>query len=228
MKFLSRRARLSHEEKIEQAALRAKLYRVQSQAYLDPPDAGLITFLAENYPFLFPENFSLPPGEEDLKALRVDFTQLFITSSPPYEAAICDESGHLNAGVTDRVADFYRAHGSSRAGGSGRADGSGPDLGSGGARHSSVLAVDHLSVELEFLARLAEEEAAAWRSEKEEEARAHLASAARFLDEHLLRWLPILTVCVEEDAETLFYRKLAAWTREFVLEDRKHIQGLLR
>ncbi|MDA1001458.1 MAG: molecular chaperone TorD family protein [bacterium] len=214
MSLFPRRARLSPEERIEQAALRARLYRVQSRSLLDPPDLELIAFLAANYAFLFPDDFPLPPGEGDMKALRVDFTQLFITSSPPYEAAICDESGHLNAGVTDRVVDFYRARGFD------------PGLGSGA--HAGILAPDHLSVELEFLAHLAEGEAAAWRSRNAEEARAHLASAARFLDEHLLRWMPILTTCVEEDAETPFYRKLAAWTREFALEDRKHIQGLLK
>ena len=40
-----------------------------------------------------------------------------------------------------------------------------PGKGSEGLAHSSVLAMDHLSVELEFLARLASEEADAWEEE---------------------------------------------------------------
>ena len=80
--------RASHAEYAEQARLRAQLYRVQARSMLDPLDAG---FLRENYPFLFPERFEVT--EEALQKLRVDFTNLFVLSSPPYEAALMDESG---------------------------------------------------------------------------------------------------------------------------------------
>ncbi len=165
---------------------------------------------------LFPEGAPRPPGADFLQTLRVDFTHLFILSSPPYEAALLDESGHLNSKTTDRVTDFYRASGYD------------PGRGSGGARHSSVAAMDHLSVELEFLAHLAGAEEEAWRAGEEEGARARLAEAARFMDEHLLRWAPLYTAAMEEEAETGFYRELARWVREFALEDRVHIEGMRR
>ncbi len=207
------RRRAANSEYAGQARLRAQLYRVQARAMLDPLDAELAGFLLENYPFLFPEGFEIT--EEAFQKLRVDFTNLFVLSSPPYEAALMDESGHLNSKRTDDVTDFYRACGYN------------PGKGSEGLAHSSVLAMDHLSVELEFLARLADEEADAWRDGNTESAREKLTLSARFMDEHLMRWMPIYTSSMEEDAETHLYRELAGWIREFVFSDRKYISRIL-
>jgi TorA maturation chaperone TorD len=203
------------EELIEQAALRRQIYRVQAACFLDPPDRKLFAFLAENYPHLLDGEEDIKT-EEGMKALRVDFTNLFLLSSPPYEAALMDESGHLNSKATDRVTDFYRATGFN------------PGQGSGGSRHSGLLAMDHISAELEFLSHLAGREEAAWREDDRALAVESLRHAARFMDEHYLRWMPLLTVSTEEDAETGFYRALAKWTREFTLTDRKHIDGILK
>ena len=205
--------RASHAEYAEQARIRAQLYRVQARAMLDPLDEELAGFLQENYPFLLPEGFEAT--EEALQKLRVDFTNLFVLSSPPYEAALLDESGHLNSKRTDAVADFYRACGYN------------PGRGSEGLAHSSVLAMDHLSVELEFLARLATEEADAWEEGDADLAREKLSLSARFMDEHLMRWMPVYTSSMEEDAETHLYRELAGWIREFAFSDRKYIAGIL-
>ena len=205
--------RASHAEYAEQARIRAQLYRVQARAMLDPLDAELAGFLRENYPFLLPEGFEAT--EEALQKLRVDFTNLFVLSSPPYEAALMDESGHLNSKRTDAVADFYRACGYN------------PGRGSEGLAHPSVLAMDHLSVELEFLARLASEEADAWEEGEADLAREKLSLSARFMDEHLMRWMPVYTSSMEEDAETHLYRELAGWIREFAFSDRKYIAGIL-
>ena len=205
--------RASGAEYAEQARLRAQLYRVQARAMLDPLDEELAGFLRENYPFLLPEKFEAT--EEALQKLRVDFTNLFVLSSPPYEAALMDESGHLNSKRTDAVADFYRACGYN------------PGRGSEGLAHPSVLAMDHLSVELEFLARLASEEADAWEEGDAGLAREKLSLSARFMDEHLMRWMPVYTSSMEEDAETHLYRALAGWIREFAFSDRKYIAGIL-
>lgn len=206
--------RPSDEELAEQAGLRGKIYRVQAAAFLDPPDTELLHFLAENYPFLLPGGFRENP--EALQALRVDFTSLFHLSGHPYEAALVDKSGHLNSHATDRVTDFYRACGFN------------PGFGSGGSQHSGLLAMDHLSAELEFLAHLAEAEEAAWRAGDKALALEQLTRAARFMNDHLLRWMPLFTASLEDDAETDFYRELAKWAREFAFEDRKHIENIIK
>jgi len=200
------RKRPGPEELAEEADLRRRIFRVQAAACLDPPDAALLSFLAENYPFLLPQG---PPKDEaGLQALRADFTNLFHLSAQPYEAALLDESGHLNARATDRVTDFFRA------------------CGYRPAHRPGVMGMDHLSAELEFLAHLAERERDAWREGDEAKAREALGLAARFLDEHLLRWMPVFTAAAEEEAETELYRALARWTREFALADRAHIEKL--
>ena len=137
-------------------------------------------------------------------------------SGHPYEAALMDESGHLNSAATDRVTDFYRSSGFD------------PGRDSGGAKHTGLLAMDHLSVELEFLAHLAGEEEEAWRAGETGRAEEALGRAARFMDAHLLRWMPLFTAAAEEDAETDLYRGLSKWTREFALEDRNHIEKVLK
>lgn len=198
------RKRPGPEELAEEAELRRRIYRVQAAAYLEPPDAALLSFLAENYPFLLPEG---PPRDDaGLQALRADFTGLFHLSAQPYEAALLDESGHLNARATDRVTDFYRA------------------CGYRPAPRAGVMGLDHLSAELEFMAHLAEAEREAWRAGDASKAGETLGHQARFLDEHLLRWMPIFTAAVEEEAETALYRALARWTREFALADRAHVE----
>lgn len=198
------RKRPGPEELAEEAELRRQLYRVQAAAFLDPPDEAFLAFLAESYPFLLPGG--PPHGEEGLQALRADFTSLFHLSAPPYEAALLDESGHLNARATDRVTDFYRA------------------CGYRPVRRAGLVGLDHLSAELEFMAHLAEGERDAWRAGDPRRAGEMLGLAARFLDEHLLRWMPVFTAAVEEEAETELYRALARWTREFALADRTHIE----
>ncbi len=205
----------SSEELIEQAGLRQEIYRVQAAAFLDSPDAELLDFLVENYPFLFPRERQERTASFE-KALRVDFTNLFLISTPPYEAALVDESGHLNSGATDRVTDFYRSCGFN------------PGRGGGVSRNIGLVAMDHISVELEFLAHLAGREENAWRGEDRPLAAESLSGAARFMDAHLLRWMPLLMASTEEDADTDFYRALSKWTREFAFEDRKHIEKILR
>lgn len=88
--------------------------------------------------------------------------------------------------------------------------------------------MDHLSAELEFVAHLSETEEAGWRTGDRPGALEQLSLTARFMDEHLLRWMPLFTASLEEDAETGLYRELAKWTREFALEDRKHIETIIR
>ncbi|MEK6710875.1 MAG: molecular chaperone TorD family protein [Nitrospinota bacterium] len=202
------RRRPTPGELAEEAELRRQLYRVQAAAFLEPPGADLLAFLAESYPFLLPGG--PPRGEEGLQALRADFTSLFHLSAPPYEAALLDESGHLNARATDRVTDFYRA------------------CGFRPVRRAGLVGLDHLSAELEFMAHLAEGEREAWRAGDGAKAGEALGLEARFLDGHLLRWMPVFTAAVEEEAETGLYRALARWTREFALADRAHIEKLRR
>lgn len=85
---------------------------------------------------------------------------------------------------------------------------------------------DHVALELEFLSHLCAGEETAWRRRRADEAAAFLDRERRFLDEHLLRFLPSLVRRVRESGSG-FYTDAAAAGHAFVLHDRDLISLLL-
>lgn len=80
---------------------------------------------------------------------------------------------------------------------------------------------DHISVELEFMQQLALREEQAWREEDENGALDCLKIERKFLEQHLIRWVPIFCEKVIELAELPFYREMAALTKNFIEFDLK-------
>ena len=183
-----------------------------SVALLDPPEIKLLQFLSENYSFLFGENKI--PLEDLIKNLRIDFTNLFVLSSPPYESVLLDKSGYLNSKITDNVNDFFRHSGFN------------PSAKNIGQKFHSVLSMDHISVELEFMSHLAKNQHNSLSEENENEYYKWLNLSSKFLDTHLLKWGPIYLTAIARDSKTIFYKELCAWTQDFILEDRKHIEDV--
>lgn len=87
------------------------------------------------------------------------------------------------------------------------------------------LLPDHAAVELEFMQRLAEREAAA--SETSQPARAAGCRRAQvhFLTSHLRLWFPEFCRQVEASAELSLYREMAALARAFVESDARAMAG---
>ncbi len=75
---------------------------------------------------------------------------------------------------------------------------------------------DHVSVELEFLQKLAEWEADKWAEDDAENAVYCLKVQKKFLDEHLLKWAPELCDKVMDMADLPFYGEMAAVTKQFL------------
>jgi TorA maturation chaperone TorD len=75
---------------------------------------------------------------------------------------------------------------------------------------------DHISVELEFLEKLAQREAAAWSEENAEDAANCLKIEKMFIEEHLSKWIPTFCDKVIARAEAAFYREMAKLTRSFL------------
>jgi TorA maturation chaperone TorD/Pyruvate/2-oxoacid:ferredoxin oxidoreductase delta subunit len=86
---------------------------------------------------------------------------------------------------------------------------------------------DHVALELEFMAHLAQREAEARLQSDEEEVLACLRCQEAFLGEHLGRWLPRFCQQVLAGEAHPFYADLAQRTREYVAQDIAQVRAWL-
>lgn len=75
---------------------------------------------------------------------------------------------------------------------------------------------DHISVELEFMRKLVEWEAAKWSEHDSESAKYCLTVQKKFAEEHLLKWVPKFCSDIIDKATMPFYREMAKVTRDFL------------
>lgn len=78
---------------------------------------------------------------------------------------------------------------------------------------------DHISVELDLMATLAGHEGRAWEKGDLAAAANALDYQAEFLDQHLLKWVPLFCQKVIDTAGMEFYRGLARLTRDFLASE---------
>lgn len=156
---------------------------------------------------MLPPGFPLPEaGEEWLERVRRDHARLFVgpfrVLAPPFGSVYLEEAGKL---MGDSTADALRHYAEA------------------GFKVECPGPPDHVSLELEFMARLAAEEAEAVRDG--DEARAELAKERqrRFFVEHVGKWGPGFASRVCEHARSVFYRELGAATQEFLAKERTRI-----
>lgn len=82
---------------------------------------------------------------------------------------------------------------------------------------------DHISVELEFMQQVTLSEAQAWKDEDKEKALYCRQIEKKFIEEHLICWVPIFCEKVIQQAELPFYREVAGLTRKFIEFERKEL-----
>jgi TorA maturation chaperone TorD len=82
---------------------------------------------------------------------------------------------------------------------------------------------DHISVELEFMQQLTLREEQAWGEEDEDGALDCLKFEKKFIEDHLIHWIPIFCEKVIEVAELPFYREVAALTKNFIEFEKEEI-----
>ena len=75
---------------------------------------------------------------------------------------------------------------------------------------------DHVSVELEFMQQATSREAQAWESSDSEGALYCVKMEKEFLDDHIIKWVPIFCDKVISAAELSFYREIATLTKSFL------------
>ena len=155
----------------------------------DPELAGLVQRLGDEF------------AHADMQALLLDYTRLFLgpvdAPAKPY-GSVWLERGGVFGETTRAVTDLYAQ---------------------GGFELSDDFMdlPDHLCVELEFLYVLLFRQHQALQAgdgQAQEDAR---GLAQRLLDEHLRRWVEPFSAAVADNAQTGFYRELAAFTRQLVI-----------
>ncbi len=75
---------------------------------------------------------------------------------------------------------------------------------------------DHISVELEFMLEAAKREAQAWEENDNDGVLYCLKMEKKFIEEHLIKWLPVFCDKVISEAEMAFYREMAKLTKSFI------------
>ncbi len=156
------------------------------------------------------ENLPKDISQDVLDVMAADFADIYLNytfGASPCESVWIDEDNLALQEPTFQVRAFYRQFAVKAANWRLRAD-------------------DHLVSELEFVATLLGSKSAnktidALSSFERAEA------AARFLDEHLLRWIPLFSKKVEKRAATQLFAGLAALTAAYLEELRVYLEGYL-
>jgi DMSO reductase family type II enzyme chaperone len=147
------------------------------------------------------------PDDESIEDLAVEYARLFLGPGkhiPPYEGVYVENS--LATATADEIARFIESHGFAY-------------------RPEYHDLPDHVSVELEFMAALAGEEAAAWERGEPAAASARSGIQAQFIAAHLLRWLPAFCADVVENAKLPFYREFANLLKGFIASEGQSIES---
>ena len=75
---------------------------------------------------------------------------------------------------------------------------------------------DHISVEFEFMQQLILAEEQAWMDEDRDKAVACRQVEKKFIEEHLINWIPNFCEKVVQETELPFYKAMATLTRSFI------------
>lgn len=136
-------------------------------------------------------------------ATAVDFERVFLRSVQPYESIFRSDDARRGGAIAARVADSYSEFEFNE-----HADG-----------RWRVAGPDHLGMELRAHAHMASREAAAWRSERPDEAAQWVETQRTFLAEHLCTWADVALDALDEVAVNTPYAGLVAEIRRFIADE---------
>jgi TorA maturation chaperone TorD len=181
------------------ASTRSATYRLLGRlalAEIDPSLAQSLDQLSE-----LDQALAASGGVGALQRLRAEYTRTFLMNVHPYESVYLDESAMLNTPRTSLVLEHYRQHEFDPV------------------SAAAVGAPDHLGLELEFMAHLAEREATARRDGNMPLGEVLRDEQIHFCEAHLLKWGPIFGRLLSETAESPFYQTLGEVLETFLLSD---------
>lgn len=155
----------------------------------------------------------LPTCDAMAQTLQLEYARLFIgphaLPAPPYESVYREPLWGVMGETTLAVRQAYEA------------------IGFGLDPEARELP-DHVAVELEFLAHLSDEQAAAWSVADEARAMRWLCHEHAFLEAHLGQWLPAFAERVVVAAAVPFYSGLARIASGFVAQVRGQLGTMVQ
>jgi TorA maturation chaperone TorD len=206
------------------AHMRAQVYEVLATLYLQSPSPALVTallglagspalaYLSSGAAAELFRRYALSYAG-DAEALQGEFNDLFAVPLgryvTPYESVYRDAHvvggqrvrGLLMGPSTLAVLQAYREHGLALS----------PEC---------AELPDHIGVELSFMSLLCERERTAHESGHDAQLAQILECELRFLEHHLLRWVPHLKRRIAANARSDFYRGVGHLTEDFLSADR--------
>lgn len=200
-----------NEEAVKRAVARSHIYRFLSHLFLYPEEktlSGLNWEEGEEAVAILGNPNGLKEAFESLRSslkepvdIQSEYVRIFGHTlgdiCPPYETQNGGTHIFQQAQDLGDIAGFYRAFGLE-------------------VSDQTKERLDHISIELEFMAFLAYKEAYALASDGHEKAEICREAQRKFMNDHLGRWAPDFTRRLEFEAKDGFYERLAVLTGRFV------------
>jgi TorA maturation chaperone TorD len=149
---------------------------------------------------------------DDPAPLKSEYTRLFLGPNklvaPPWESVYIGKERTLFTVVTLNVREFYRSQGFLPA-------------------EYPHVADDHIALELDFLANVGNKAIEALAAGDNDAVRNRLEASAKFLDDHLLKWVGDYEKDLVEKGKSIFYVKVVQAAVAFARQDRQLLDRLL-
>ena len=176
------------------ASARHYTYLLVSRLFLDGLTDDLLPYIEK-----IPELASVCPQSFDPEEAAVDHHQIFSFEIFPYESIFRDSSGLVGGAYTSLVQDSYQQ-----------------------SCFQQSIDSDHIAYELAFLAFLCSSEARALENKQVGEAIRSAQSQQRFLQHHLLCWLPPFVNALTNSGQS-FYVALGRLALDLVYDHTLHL-----
>lgn len=204
------------------ADYRAGIYQFLSQVYLAEPTIDFAKLLHEGdlrkslaeLGVAFDEVFDTHDPAELRQALKSEYTRLFLGPGhvPAYESVFTDQNayasgyGQMYGPAAQEVENIYLEHGFT-------------------ADDEFTNMPDQLGVELSFMGLLCLRAGRAGAESDADEVAAIVADEIKFVENHLLNWLPRFCDRAADFAELRFYKTIIRLTKEFIVSDRLFLKS---
>jgi len=152
-------------------------------------------------------NFFNKPAEQVEEALAIEYTALFIGPGKhinPHESIYVPDStgkvGYYWGECTADMKKWVEHYGLKMS-----------------EKFESIP--DHISIELEFMQRVIEQEHLSWQRNDEETAKRCIEVEKTFFNKHIIKWVPLFLNRVIDSASLDFYRETAKIGKDFISDE---------